>query len=513
MKRRMTLLGVCLLITVLGTGCGLLGGAQLFTQSDHRSQIEQTLQLLAAAGEAKDISVIKSHVANEIVAQLSGSSDTGAAGVAPQSVQDIAGLVQELWEEKSFDRIVPSPITIQVNGDTAYVEGQFLIEYTDRAQGKITCSGAGNVSLSKINGEWVVTHVNVTEGECTNEGSNPHPGPSPGPEDGEAPKTHFETCDYFIVGQTDDQVKGIQTSLNFLGYDAGLVDGYYGPKTKQAVTNFQTDAGVYVDGEFGPETIGALNQALVSKGGYFICESTTSRPDEPPTLPGSQGTKLTEGFLMEGTSYETKVLTYQSQNPGPTLVFVGCIHGNERSGYLALEDAIDRGISISRGRVVIVPEFNRNGCEDGRRTYNGNDFNRLFPVGETPKLKVGRAMWDLVKSQPDLAFVVDFHDGFNHSLANTLIHSRDGESERLADEIRDALNDIRPSGSNGPKWRSFSEPIGGSLTRKVGRDLDIPAMEVETAGRTNPDSLSLRKEYVWTVVRMVGEAYDIDISF
>ena len=59
----------------------------------------------------------------------------------------------------------------------------------------------------------------------------------------------------------------------------------------------------------------------------------------------------------------------------------------------------------------------------------------------------------------------------------------------------------------------MTEPIGGSVTRKVGRDLNTPAMIVELAGRTNPDPLSLRKTYAWTIMKMIGSEYGITILF
>lgn len=79
--------------------------------------------------------------------------------------------------------------------------------------------------------------------------------------------------------------------------------------------------------------------------------------------------------------------------------------------------------------------------------------------------------------------------------------------------IRDSLNEIRPSGARGPSWRAFTEPIGGSLTRKVGRDLGIPAVEVELSGRSPGDPISLRKKYAWRFIRMLGYEYDMAIGF
>lgn len=55
----------------------------------------------------------------------------------------------------------------------------------------------------------------------------------------------------------------IQHLLNFLGYDTGGCDGIYGPKTRQAVWDFQEDfEGLAVDGIAGEETQKALRHAV-----------------------------------------------------------------------------------------------------------------------------------------------------------------------------------------------------------------------------------------------------------
>lgn len=51
-----------------------------------------------------------------------------------------------------------------------------------------------------------------------------------------------------------DTVSGVQARLNNLGYDAGLVDGVTGPRTRGAVALFQREHGLFVDGIAGPRT-------------------------------------------------------------------------------------------------------------------------------------------------------------------------------------------------------------------------------------------------------------------
>ena len=59
-----------------------------------------------------------------------------------------------------------------------------------------------------------------------------------------------------------DDTEGVQTALSRLGYDPGTIDGKNGPKTRGAVTAFQTAAQIKIDGIAGPETKGALRARL-----------------------------------------------------------------------------------------------------------------------------------------------------------------------------------------------------------------------------------------------------------
>jgi len=55
----------------------------------------------------------------------------------------------------------------------------------------------------------------------------------------------------------------LQQALNYLGADPELdVDGKYGPKTRQAVRNFQQQHGLTVDGLAGPQTMGKIRELL-----------------------------------------------------------------------------------------------------------------------------------------------------------------------------------------------------------------------------------------------------------
>lgn len=55
-----------------------------------------------------------------------------------------------------------------------------------------------------------------------------------------------------------DDVRELQRRLNRLGFDAGYVDGVFGPQTAEAVREFQLNVGLRVDGIAGREAVEAL---------------------------------------------------------------------------------------------------------------------------------------------------------------------------------------------------------------------------------------------------------------
>lgn len=65
-----------------------------------------------------------------------------------------------------------------------------------------------------------------------------------------------------------DDIASLQQKLNTLGFDAGRVDGVFGPDTDRALREFQRNVGLEVDGTCGPEVWRALDRlARTVKGG------------------------------------------------------------------------------------------------------------------------------------------------------------------------------------------------------------------------------------------------------
>jgi len=72
---------------------------------------------------------------------------------------------------------------------------------------------------------------------------------------------------YLLQGRTGPDVKNLQTMLNYFGkvQKPLVVDGIFGPKTKQAVIDFQKSVNLTPDGVVGPLTSKALLSAVFGK--------------------------------------------------------------------------------------------------------------------------------------------------------------------------------------------------------------------------------------------------------
>jgi N-acetylmuramoyl-L-alanine amidase len=84
-----------------------------------------------------------------------------------------------------------------------------------------------------------------------------------------------------------DDVRQLQQQLSAIGFDAGRIDGIFGPHTDKALRDFQRNAAVAVDGICGRDTIAAM----VRVGGLADGEISELREREsfaasPRALPG-----------------------------------------------------------------------------------------------------------------------------------------------------------------------------------------------------------------------------------
>jgi predicted deacylase len=189
--------------------------------------------------------------------------------------------------------------------------------------------------------------------------------------------------------------------------------------------------------------------------------------------------------LLAGTDHETPVYELAGDEPGPTALVVGGMHGDERSGYLAAERVLDW--TIDAGRLVVLPRANQVAIEHDTRHGEGGDLNRKFPPGQAPTTELARAIWDLTeRTNPDVALNLHSSKGIygTHAefVGQAIFPTEAGDAPRVAAAVVEALN-----GSVVPWYMPLHDFARGNVlsgtaplfAHKVGGDLERPAYIVE----------------------------------
>jgi N-acetylmuramoyl-L-alanine amidase len=88
-----------------------------------------------------------------------------------------------------------------------------------------------------------------------------------------------------------DDIAALQRQLGALGFDAGRIDGIFGPETQRALEDFQLNAGLPVDGICGPSTLQTLGRISTRADAGDVVTDVRERArlrDAPRTLKGQR---------------------------------------------------------------------------------------------------------------------------------------------------------------------------------------------------------------------------------
>ncbi len=237
---------------------------------------------------------------------------------------------------------------------------------------------------------------------------------------------------------------------------------------------------------------------------------------------GVAAAEIQTGLLGTGTTWETPWRVIDSGEPGPTVLVIGGVHGNEPAGYRA---ALQIGHwPIVRGRLVVLPRVNRLGLladirwnPDFRNDRARRDLNRNFPTKERVQTQTPlcQAIWQFVtEHEPDWAF--DLHEGFDfHRLNSKSVGSSViafPEQVEFARALQQAVNaDVAPD-------RHFdllakSGPVNGSLARACREQLGAKSFILETTFKDQPVSKRTRqhRRMMSTALQRIG-LIDVDCA-
>jgi peptidoglycan hydrolase-like protein with peptidoglycan-binding domain len=165
---------------------------------------------------------------------------------------------------------------------------------------------------------------------------------------------------YPRYGQSGAEVLALQKKLTHAGYLAAAYrTGYFGTRTRDAVTRLQRASGQRATGTVGAATMAALEKAIDTR----------------------LGPKTYDKVQTIGTSSDGRpIVAYHAGRKGkPVVVVLATMHGEEDFGQHVARGLL-RGKKITGVELWVVPVVNPDGlAEDRRWVAKGVDLNRNFP--------------------------------------------------------------------------------------------------------------------------------------
>ena len=168
--------------------------------------------------------------------------------------------------------------------------------------------------------------------------------------------------------------------------------------------------------------------------------------------------------------------------PGPSVLILGGVHGNEINGIEIVRRSLEEGIysAVSSGTVIIIPLLNVYGFINfSRDVTDGKDVNRSFPGHMNGSLASRVARIITKKILPYVDVAVDFHTG--------------GEARYNHPQIRYNKHDViaeKLARKSGLKYL-IEQPLIAHSFRKAAFDMKIPAVVFEGGESIRLDKYSI----------------------
>jgi len=222
------------------------------------------------------------------------------------------------------------------------------------------------------------------------------------------------------------------------------------------------------------------------------------------TLPEPVPQKVTTVQLMKDTPYATPAFIYESANPGPAVMVVGGVHGNEPAGAQAAKKFCD--VKLIKGTLIVIPRANETALQANIRTLpEVGDLNRAYPgkASGTPSQQLTYGIVQLMK-QYKVAMVLDLHEGYafnaenQKSLGESILPGKDDVSSLLAMDAMEYVNkDIT---EDKKKFNVLANPIAGSTAYYANTILKVPAFTIETSDK---QPIEDRVKYSFTIAKFL----------
>jgi len=203
-------------------------------------------------------------------------------------------------------------------------------------------------------------------------------------------------------------------------------------------------------------------------------------------LPGEhKEIRLHVGKLPSGTRINIYANVYRSVMPGPTVLVMAGMHGDEINGVEIVRRAVDQKIfqQLKRGTAIVIPLLNIYGfLLFSREVPDGKDVNRSFPGSFKGSLASRVARTLTKKILPVIDFGVDFHTGGanRHNYPQIRYSSGDEQALELAKQFKApfTLKKAAMSKSFRKEAKKLNKPI---LVYEGGEALRLDGYSIEKA--------------------------------
>jgi predicted deacylase len=185
--------------------------------------------------------------------------------------------------------------------------------------------------------------------------------------------------------------------------------------------------------------------------------------------------------ILTGSDLSRRRLPFmaiESPNPGPVVWLTGCIHGDEVTGIVTIQEVFKaiRRQPLLNGSLYAFPLMNPIGFETASRniTLSKEDLNRSFPgdkIGSVAERIADKIFSTIKETNP--ALVLDLHNDWMKSIPYTLVDPNPGSAHKKAYEQA-----LKVAGESGFLVLQDTEDATGSFSYSL-LEHDIPALTIE----------------------------------